>query len=167
MDKISQYCVGDAPELAPHIIGKFTSSPDSFPLVNKELTRFLWNSAVFSYGVSIHDLKMEEFQEHKNFVYDKKTEMFFLSFSFGTHQLFMAHFGALHKMDFSTPEKDSTFYDILHGFDAYSKLSDYYITEGHGVLLSSVSKKIHLSSDFQMSQKEKMFFKDFERTYID
>lgn len=167
MMKNKQYGVGDAPELAVHILSQFTSTPDKFPFVNKELTRFLWNSADFSYGVSINDVTIDEFNQNKNFIYDKKLEMFFFSFSFGTHQLFMAYMGALHKMDFTKPENDYIFDELFDVFDAHSKLSDFYIESGKGILLSSVSKKIHLSPDFKMNNKEKTFFNQFERTYID
>lgn len=68
MMKNKQYGVGDAPELAVHIISQFTSTPDKFPFVNKELTRFLWNSADFSYGVSIDDVTIDEFNQNKNFI---------------------------------------------------------------------------------------------------
>jgi hypothetical protein len=156
----------DANELTTHLIGKFTARPENFPYVQNYVERYIWNNCGFSFAVSIHEISLEKFKESKNFIYDKATEMFFINFNHSPHQLLMAYIEALHKFDFSKESHDNEFHDLFTTFNAYSKLADEYIINGHGILLSSVSKKILLGEAFIMTDKENEYLGHFNKTYI-
>lgn len=156
----------DANELTLHLIGKFTLHPEEFPYVQSYVERYIWNNCGFSFAISIHEISIEKFRESKNFIYDKATEMFFIDFHHSPHQLLMAYIEALHKFDFSHKSNDQNFDELFNIFNAHSKLADEYIINGHGVLLSSVSKKILLGENYIMTEKEKQYLGHFDKTYI-
>lgn len=162
-----EFRIGDAPELGKYVLSCFTDKPEDHPEVERELVRFFWNSA--DYGIALH-IEQGGAQriiqgEGKNFVYDRQTGLIFFDVSFGKHQLLMAHFGALHKTDFSKSTVDWYHEQFVEPWDPQAKLVAAFLNDGHGLFQSNVGAKesIWVSPDIDFSPLERQAFRRFSK----
>lgn len=150
----------DAPELTAAILRAFTD--DAPAVVQKELQRYLWNSAMFGCAVPLDRARGFIINGRAgDFVYHQRTQLMFTGVS--AHPILMSYLAALHKTDFTAPMSDwgpETIYD----WNATSKLADEFVEQGLGFYRSKVGGgAITVASDFAWTAQEKRVFASYPR----
>ena len=142
------------------ILRAFTENAPA--VVQDELQRYLWNSAMFGYAVPLD--RAHSFVSNGragDFVYHQRTQLMFTGAS--AHPILMSHLAALHKTDFTAPMSDwgpHTIYD----WNATSKLADEFIEHGLGFYRSKVGGgAITVAPDFRWTPQEKRVFAAYPR----
>jgi hypothetical protein len=150
----------DAPELTATILRAFTA--DASAVVQEELQRYLWNSAMFGYAVPLDRARSFIINDRAgDFVYHQRTQLMFTGVS--AHPILMSYLAALHKTDFTAP-MSGWGPDTIYDWNATSKLADEFIEQGLGFYRSKVGGgAITVAPGFPWTAQEKRIFATYPR----
>lgn len=157
---MTEFGVGDAPELADHILRAYTDAPPG--VVRDELRRFLWNSCTFGIAAPLaHAAQLVRAGDAGNFVYHQRSGLVFTGVQ--AHPLLMSYLATLDRTDFSA-RVEAWGPDTVYSWDATSKLADEFIEKGRGLYRSAVGGgSIMVARGFNWTAQEKRVFAAFPR----